>query len=139
VSETPVDEEAEAARRKKNTERFLKWRAEHLEEHNEYLRKRYRENPEVRAAQRERGLKKKYGLSLADWDEMFESQSGKCLICETDNPPRWATDHCHRTNAVRGILCSRCNTLLGMVDDDIGYLQSAIRYLERYQSAPTIH
>ena len=55
----------------------------------------------------------------------------QCDICDSsfDGRVRRATDHCHITGKVRGVLCSRCNLGLGYFDDDINKLKKAINYL----------
>lgn len=79
---------------------------------------------------------RKFGITLEEYDAMLAAQNGLCAICP--NPPvsgqgrRYGTgavDHDHATGRVRGILCDRCNTLLGQVDDDPALLQRAIDYL----------
>lgn len=78
-------------------------------------------------------LKREYGITSAEKDAIFLSNGKKCPICETTEPnPYWAVDHCHRTGKVRGVICSRCNSLLGMAKDNIFVLQSAISYLFRH-------
>ena len=39
-------------------------------------------------------------------------------------------DHCHKTKKVRGVLCSSCNTGLGLLGDDISSLFNAIKYIK---------
>jgi len=82
---------------------------------------------------RERVLKSRYGLSLADYDRMLELQSGACAICGSKSPgdkdANFHVDHCHTTGAVRGLLCNRCNIGLGFFSDDVGRLAKAIEYL----------
>lgn len=78
-------------------------------------------------------LKKEYGITLEERDAMLLANGSKCPICETKEPnPYWAVDHCHRTGKVRGVICSRCNSLLGMAKDNIFTLQSAITYLSNH-------
>jgi len=77
-----------------------------------------------------------YNLSLDQYNKMFEDQNGCCAICnitEKDNKKRLAIDHCHKTNKVRQLLCSNCNVVLGLLDDDISKFESCIRYLERHK------
>jgi hypothetical protein len=61
---------------------------------------------------RSRSLRK-YGLTSADYDEMVETQNGRCMICNTDQPGTesgyWPVDHDHATGRVRALLCSACN------------------------------
>lgn len=52
-----------------------------------------------------------------------------CMICGSTE--RLCIDHCHKTSKVRGILCSRCNSGLGMFRDNIEYLAEAIKYLTK--------
>lgn len=44
-----------------------------------------------------------------------------------------AVDHCHTTGKFRGFLCSNCNTVLGLVHENITTLQFLINYLEGHQ------
>lgn len=60
--------------------------------------------------------RKKYGITLADYERMLAEQGGRCKICATTEPKgmgAWHVDHCHVTLAVRGLLCNSCNTKLG--------------------------
>jgi hypothetical protein len=80
-------------------------------------------------------LKYDYDLSVEDHDKMLKQQNGCCKICnvfkeEKYNRKGLFVDHCHATNKVRGLLCSACNHLLGMVKDDTQILEAAIRYLK---------
>ena len=84
---------------------------------------------------REYDLKKNYGLSTEEWEKIFALQNRLCAICGTDTPNnknQWHTDHCHKTKIVRGILCGRCNSVLGFSSDSIEVLQKAIKYLEKF-------
>ena len=85
---------------------------------------------------------KKYGITLEDYDRMYESQNGVCAIClkpETTKD-RWrrggikrlAVDHDHETGAVRGLLCDRCNKALGCFRDDPELVRAALDYLISY-------
>lgn len=49
---------------------------------------------------------------------MLEQQGGVCAICKEPNQDfrRMHVDHCHKTLRVRGLLCIRCNTTLGMIE-----------------------
>lgn len=78
-------------------------------------------------------LKKKYGMSLTEYNEMLDSQGGVCKICNkpTANDKRLCVDHCHKTLKVRGLLCNGCNLVLGKINDDVNLLRSAIDYLEK--------
>jgi hypothetical protein len=53
----------------------------------------------------------------------------ECMICGSKE--RLCIDHCHTTSEVRGILCSKCNSGLGMFRDNTTYLLKAIQYLTK--------
>jgi hypothetical protein len=75
---------------------------------------------------------KKYGLTSVEYTAMFNSQGGKCWICQQRSFRKaLAVDHCHQTGRVRGLLCSRCNYGLGVFFDAPGRLRRAAEYLER--------
>lgn len=78
---------------------------------------------------------RKYGLSPSLYEALLTSQDGKCALCAIPfpvGPGRRSTriDHSHKTGNVRGLLCHRCNIMLGMAEDDISLLERAIAYLE---------
>jgi len=83
-------------------------------------------------------LKKSYGITLDQYNEIFNKQNGKCMICQSDNngfyrkkPRAFAVDHCHTTGKIRGLLCSDCNTGIGFLKDNIDLLNNAIKYLNK--------
>ena len=81
-------------------------------------------------------IRKKYGISLADRDELLEAQGNRCAICLTTDPGRsWHIDHDHVTGKVRGILCFGCNVGLGVFQDDESRMRRAIRYLKQNKEA----
>lgn len=82
---------------------------------------------------REQGLKRRFGMTLADYDEMLERQCGGCAICGThDTAPykHFGVDHDHATGAVRGLLCHGCNSALGRLHDEPELLRAAADYLD---------
>lgn len=73
----------------------------------------------------------KYGLTVADYEALFERQGGACGICrEEPGESRLDIDHDHVTGRVRGLLCQNCNTGLGQFDDQITKLLAAVDYLQ---------
>jgi hypothetical protein len=73
-------------------------------------------------------LKRRYGLTEDDVNQLIAQQGGVCAVCRTGKPQH--VDHCHRTGKVRGVLCFNCNGGLGQFKDDIDRLINAIAYLE---------
>ncbi len=78
-------------------------------------------------------LRQKYGITVGEWTQRFESQGKLCAMCKTDTPRGrgWQTDHDHKTGVIRGILCHHCNSLLGHAKDSIDILNAAIIYLTK--------
>jgi len=72
-------------------------------------------------------MKMKYGLSLEQIEQMKKDQNFKCKICKVET--RLAVDHCHTSGRIRGLLCIKCNTGLGMFLDNVLFLKSAQEYL----------
>jgi hypothetical protein len=77
----------------------------------------------------------KFGISLKAYNLIFDLQRGCCLGCGTHQSQlerSLAVDHDHKTNKVRGLLCTRCNLILGHVDDSIEILHRLAIYLKRF-------
>lgn len=96
----------------------------------EYEKRRYQAE---RVQTRERHLVRKYGVDLAQYERMLKAQEGRCAICgceeKTQHNGVFHVDHCHKTGAVRGLLCRGCNHVLGHLKDDPELLRNAISYL----------
>jgi hypothetical protein len=75
-------------------------------------------------------LRKTYGISLAQFNEMVDGQGGRCAICGI-RPVRLHIDHDHVGGAIRGLLCINCNMALGLLRDDQSVLLEAVSYLRR--------
>ncbi len=122
--------------RKKHAEYSRNYRAKHPHKAIAATKRWAKRNPEkYRLVLKNSGLKKHYGITLAQHDEILMSQGNRCAICRSDHCGRdgktkgWCIDHCHTTNRVRGILCNSCNALLGYAKDDKKVLAAAIKYL----------
>jgi hypothetical protein len=76
-----------------------------------------------------REYKRKYGLYREDYDKLVTTQDGKCAICL--EPKKLVVDHDHEDGKVRGLLCFKCNMLLGACSDSVMVLKRAIVYLSR--------
>ena len=103
----------------KNKERQLEWG------------KNYRARNKDKIRNRE--LIKNYGITLDDFNNIFKEQGKKCGICKKVLTLKEAfVDHIHNTGDVRGILCTRCNTGIGMFGEKLENLKEAICYLKRW-------
>jgi hypothetical protein len=92
---------------------------------------------------------KNRGLSADEYERIFKRQGGVCAICgageKIEDPDlmyaaliskanKLVIDHCHKTNVVRGLLCSACNLGLGSFRDNAASFDGAIRYLNAKDS-----
>ena len=75
-----------------------------------------------------------YGIDLHEYKRRLEEQSNVCAICKGTCPTgrRLAVDHCHESGKVRGLLCTKCNSLLGQANSSLTILKEAQLYLERF-------
>jgi hypothetical protein len=74
----------------------------------------------------------RFGLSPSDYDFLLKLQGYNCAICYKPlklKQYKFAVDHCHDSDDVRGILCVRCNTALGSFGDDPDMILRAAEYL----------
>jgi hypothetical protein len=94
-------------------------------------RKRYQGNPHVRLAARESGLRRRYGVSVAQYDAMLAAQGGVCKLCDgvCSGGGVLAVDHNHETGEVRGLLCAVCNTAVERLDSVPGWAERASAYV----------
>lgn len=81
-------------------------------------------------------IKMRYGITKEEYEAILLSQNNKCAICENTksghkNTDEMVVDHCHKTQKVRGLLCNRCNTLLGLIDDNPEFMQNISKYLKK--------
>ena len=93
---------------------------------------------------RDQRLWKQYQITDADYRRILEHQGGVCAICKC--PPRsrnHCVDHDHKLGAtraaVRGVLCGRCNYLLGEWNDSLKKLQAAVAYMESPPAHAVLH
>jgi hypothetical protein len=131
--------------------RMRKWRRQNREKYlatqKVYSAKLRREQPEKikrkKKASYERNATaistrhrcRKYGLAPSQLAAMIDECKGHCPQCKTQfgdtRNTRPCIDHCHKSTMVRGILCGRCNLLLGLARDNPDILRKLIVYLEK--------
>lgn len=117
--------------RQAHPERRIAWRAENRDRLREQNADWYQRVGADRWRQRE------YGLTRERFDELLEAQGRACAICRVAfgktkvEAPH--VDHDHESNVVRGLLCSRCNFLIGNGRDDPAVLEAAASYLREHK------
>jgi hypothetical protein len=107
------------------------WQRDNPERLNAYRRRR-RQEPAIQKRERAGHLRRTFGMSLEDYDELLAAQDGRCAVC--GRTPRAGAklhvDHDHVTGAVRGLLCFSCNASLGHLAEDATRIQRLSRYLD---------
>lgn len=104
------------------------------------------QNPFVK---KDRDLRKDFGIGVVDFNRMLAEQDGVCAACGRPEKEKrsgkvrhLAVDHCHKTGAIRGLLCGNCNRGIGKFEDNPTLLRQAAGYLERHaakqQSVPAL-
>ena len=77
---------------------------------------------------------RKHGIDQEQYDNMLAKQNGVCAICKKPenkkNTKKLSIDHYHKTNKIRGLLCNKCNTGIGLLMDDPKILMAAVAYLK---------
>jgi len=90
-----------------------------------------------------RRLRQSYGLSLDQFHAMFEKQGERCALkmCGTVLAARGGrgansayVDHDHATKTIRGLLCVKCNAMLGMARDNPDLLREGAQYIEKHNA-----
>lgn len=122
--------------REKNKEHVAEYtrayqsRPEYVARHREYNRERHYDMT-VRERNRDNRLRREFGISLAEYNEMLTAQDNCCAICRATckSGRQLAVDHCHATGQIRGLLCMNCNRILGWAADDADRLMAAAAYV----------
>ena len=90
-------------------------------------------------------LKKKFGISIRQYEDMFLAQHGKCAICDqretskrNGNKMSLCVDHNHKTGAIRALLCRGCNQGIGNFLENPELLKKAISYIEQHNESNVI-
>lgn len=98
---------------------------------------------ENRGIYHDRDLRKDFGLSRDQYEDMLVAQGGVCAICKrheiqmrSGNRKKLAIDHDHSDGTFRGLLCAACNSALGHFEDDAVRLRAAAAYLEAHAAKP---
>jgi len=111
--------------------RVKQWQQDNADRLNAYQRAR-RADPAVKQRERAGHLKRKFGITQEQYEQMLAEQRGGCAIC--GDPPEEGkalhVDHDHDSGAVRALLCVRCNNGLGQFKEDLNLLDRARRYLD---------
>jgi hypothetical protein len=126
-------------RYKEKREQILGQCKDYYQSHKKEIKMYPSSNPDQK---KDRYLQRLYGITLEQYNQMLESQNRVCAICgqpETTVNKRGnciqdlSVDHNHETGKVRGLLCRKCNRILGDAKEDINIFNSATNYLNLHR------
>lgn len=105
-----------------------------------YDKERQTNKPLSQEADHANHIKYRYGITIDEYNKKLADQNFVCSICKEPETrllsgklKRLAVDHCHTTNAIRDLLCTRCNVFIGSVKENINLLHEMIAYLNRHK------
>jgi hypothetical protein len=126
---------------------YKEWYAKNklrIRDSKKMAKKKYRRTDAGRAAQRRYNakpsrklyvanynLRKHYGITIKQYDELLKKQNNKCAICNRESIYKLHVDHNHKSGKVRGLLCGSCNRGIGLFGESLELLQKAKEYLNK--------
>ena len=107
------------------------WYLKNKENQKAKCRQRYHEGDKQQHSHKvwRNKIRREFGITEDEYNKMLKSQNGVCKICKLSDEKRLAVDHCHNTGIVRGLLCQKCNTALGLFQENSELLKEAVNYL----------
>ena len=117
-----------------NSSKVIEWQR-NSPKYREYWEERDRKNRDRYSEEWYRYKSGKYKCTVEELKKLVEDSGEVCAICGEFTTMYLAIDHDHSTGKVRGLLCTRCNTGLGLFKENIDRLRSAILYLETHSEA----
>jgi hypothetical protein len=121
---TPEEREAYRATARERQREAYK---QNPEKFRRQARESYHRNPEN---DRRYQLRRKYGITLEDYERLHTAQGGRCAIC--DDEVELGVDHDHLTGEVRALLCNGCNTAIGLLRENPILTEKALEYLRAH-------
>lgn len=116
----------------KVTKKHMQWERTHPESAMKNKQEWAKENPtKIRTSH----LKRHFGITEEEYQELLKKQGGVCAIC--GSPPTKKSlyvDHDHGTGVIRGLLCGKCNSGIGLLKDSMNLVEKALNYLKRSQN-----
>ena len=112
-------------------ERTRRWQEEKPQRYRDKAAK-YREDGRKQISDRRSYLKRKYGITLEEYDQKLAEQGGVCAVCGREPRPDISlhVDHSHTTGNLRGLLCFPCNVAIGLIREEHDRLDAIRRYLD---------
>jgi hypothetical protein len=123
---------ADPTRRERHDALGKSWRQKNRAKNAANTKKWYDDH---RDSQLEKMRTRRTGVSPEVFNAMKDAQNGACAICGGGPTAKnFHVDHCHESGRIRGLLCSKCNTAIGQLQDDPEICERAAEYLRRTHS-----
>jgi hypothetical protein len=132
-----LEKEKSRKRNNRNKKSIIEWQIKNKDKCRKATRDHMRR---YKKEYKDKALRRVYNISLEQYNDILESQSCVCAICgnhetrtdhRTGEVIRLAVDHDKISGKIRGLLCRRCNTGIGLLGHDTKRMISAIEYLEK--------
>lgn len=121
----------------KANERSHSWYIKNVDKVNEYNRQWRARNPEkAKLSHRKSCLKRNYEITIEEYNQLWKLQNGLCSICNLPEKNKincLVVDHNHTTGKIRGLLCNKCNTGLGMFEENYINIVNASNYINKWK------
>lgn len=115
-------------RKKYIKQQRIKNRGYHIEKNKIWYMNNYNKE-KIRNAH----LKSKYGITIDEYNNLLKKQNYKCDICKNKyNNKNLCVDHNHTTGKIRGLLCNKCNFIIGCSNENIEILKNSIKYIKKW-------
>ena len=117
--------------KKKNNKRALEYYSENRDKIIKYNKQYILDNPDksIQYNWKKQGM---VGMTVKRYDELFKNQEGCCAICGNTSKKRLSVDHNHETGEIRALLCGKCNTGIGQLQDNEDIVRKALEYIIKY-------
>ena len=105
-----------------------------------YDKRSYNKQDKEKRSSRDKS--KLYGITQEDLKGKYADQNGRCKLCGVSKPlyakrssseTSLHVDHCHKTNKVRDLICSRCNLMVGLLETRFEDIIECIKYISRHK------
>ncbi len=99
--------------------------------HNKHWTERNKQNYDP-IKERDRQLRKNFGITLEEYNELWRLQGGVCAICNQESDKALHLDHNHKTGKNRGLLCHNCNRALGFLGESLETIMNMLLILMEF-------
>lgn len=114
----------------------------YMDMQNKYTRKKYKKDYDKKyydvnfLRYREKQLLRLYGITLQQYNQMLAEQNCKCAVCNKNELEvgTLCVDHDHENGKIRNLVCTPCNTALGLLKEDVEILDRAKLYLVKWKN-----